>query len=381
MAYNNSYDFQNLIRDLSGPYTALIASQPTLISQVRIGPAATNTKHEWLEDQLTPTSSAISAFDTDGDGTGITVASTTGFTAGDIVRTTSSTGVTQSEVMRIVSVDSATELTVARDYGGTTGVTLDVGDIVVLISSPKNEGTDASETTGGGEASTAFNYTQIEDLVAKVSKTSQAVKQYGVENALNAQVERKLLHLARRQNNTLIHGVKVQRTDSVAGTAGGFLSFMAGGNSTNVAAAISSTVLNNAFEAIFDDGAYSSNYIIACAENQARKISAFNTTGSNPIQSIPYGTTQTGGFVQTFISDLGAAQGFSARVFVDPNMPKDQVAILDMDRVETNYLRTLEDMDATPPGADYFQRRLLMEYTFTIRDAAKAHALLTGLTV
>ncbi len=381
MSYTASYDFQNLTRDLSPQFNVLIASQPALISQVRVGAAATNTKHEWLEDQLTPTSSAIASFDTDGDGTGINVASTAGFSAGDIVRTTSSTGVTQSEYLRIASVDSSTELTVVRDYGGTAGVTLDVGDIIVLVSSPKNESTEASQTVGAGEATVEYNYTQIEDAVAKISKTAQAVRQYGVENALNYQVERQMLGLSRRLNNALIHGVKVERTSSVSGTAGGFLSLMSGGNSTNVAGAITATTINNAFESIYDDGAFSSNYVIACAENQARKISAFNTSGSNPVVSMPFGTTSTGGFVQTFVSDLGAAQGFTARVFVDPNMPKDQVAILDMDRVEINYLRPLTDEDATPAGADYWQRRLLTEFTFTIRDADKAHALLTGLTV
>ena len=381
MAYQNSYDFQNTIRDLNGAYQALVASYPTLLSLVRVGPAATSTKHEWLEEQLNPTSSAIASFDTDGDGTGVNVASTAGFSAGDIVRTTSSTGVTQSELMRIVSVDSATDLTVARDYGGTTGVTLDVGDILVLVSSPKNEATDASVTTGSGEASVAYNYTQIEDAVAKVSKTAQVTRMYGVENLLNQDVQRKMLHLMRRQNNSLIHGVKVERTSSVAGTAGGFLSFLAGGNSTAVSGAISSTVINNAFEAIFDDGGVSTRYAIVCAENQARKISAFNTAGSNPVAQIPFGTTTTGGYIQTFISDLSAARGFVGQVVVDPNMPKDQVAILDLDRVEVNYLRPLTDEDATLPGGDYFQRRLLHEYTFTFRDAQKAHALLTGLNV
>lgn len=381
MAYQNSYDFQNEIRDLNGAYQALVASYPTLLSLVRVGPAATATKHEWLEEQLNPTSSAIASFDTDGDGTGVNVASTSGFSAGDIVRTTSSTGVTQSELMRIVSVDSATDLTVARDYGGTTGVTLDVGDILVLVSSPKNEATDASVTVGSAEASTAFNYTQIEDAVAKVSKTAQVTRMYGVENLLNQDVQRKMLHLMRRQNNSLIHGVKVERTSSVAGTAGGFLSFLTGGNTANVAGAISATVINNAFEQIFDDGGVSTRYAIVCAENQARKISAFNTAGSNPVAQIPFGTTTTGGYIQTFISDLSAARGFVGQVVVDPNMPKDQVAILDLDRVEVNYLRPLTDEDATLPGGDYFQRRLLHEYTFTFRDAQKAHALLTGLTV
>lgn len=381
MAYQNSYDFSNLIRDLSGQYNALVQSQPGLISLVRVGAPATNTKHEWLEDQLTPTSVAITGLTTDGDGTSFDVTSTTGFTAGDILRIESTTGTSKTEVVRVTSITDSNTMVIERDYAGTTGVTLIVGDVFVLISSARNESTEASATPGAGEASVAYNYTQIEDAVAKISKTAQAVKQYGVENALNYQVERQMLSLFRRQNKSLINGVRVLRDSGDAGTAGGIVQTLTGGNATAVSGAISATVLNNAFESIFDDGAFSNNYVIACSENQARKISAFNTAGSNPIMSVPYGTTQTGGYVQTFVSDLGAANGFSARVFVDPNMPKDQVAILDMDRIEVNYLRALSDEDATPAGADYWQRRLLMEFTFTIRDSQKAHALLTALTV
>lgn len=381
MAYENSYEFANVIRDLNPQYQQLVASQPMLISAIRVGTPARSTKHEWLEEKLTPTSATISAFDTDGDGTGITVDSTAGFTAGDILRVETSANVSRTEIIRVASVDSATELTVVRDYGGSTGATLATGDILTLVSSPLAESTDASVTKGAGEATANYNYTSIQDAVAKVSKTSQAVGIYGVASALNDQVQRKMLHLARRQNTEAIYGRRVERDASNNGSAGGFLQFMESGNVTNVSGAITSTVVNNAFESIFDDGAFSSNYALVCKENQARKISAFNTTGSNPVMQFQRGDTSTGQYVTTFVSDLGAANGFNARVFVDPNMPSDQVAIIDLNRVSVNYLRTLTDEDATPAGADYFMRRMLMEYTFEIRDGKTAHALLTGLTV
>lgn len=379
--YQNSYDFANVKRDLQEAYMQLVAAQPLLISQVRVGGAAAATKHEWLEEKLTPTTATISAFDIDGDGTGITVDSTAGFTAGDILSVQTSAFASRTEVIKVASVDSATELTVVRDYGGSTGATFATGDILTLVASPLNEGTDASVTKGAGEASVNYNYTEIQDAVAKVSKTAQAVGIYGVSNALNDQVTRKMLHMLRRQNTSLIHGRRVERTASEAGTAGGLLQYLSGGNGAAVSGAVTSTVINNAFEAIFDDGAFSNNYVLLCAENQARKISAFNTTGSNPVAQFNRSETTTGSFVTTFVSDLGAANGFSARVYVDPNFPKDQIAIVDMNRVEVNYLRTLSDEDATLPGSDYFQRRMLAEYTFTIRDGQNAHALLTALTV
>ena len=118
------------------------------------------TKEEWLEDSLTPTSTTIASFDTNGDGTGINVASTAGIRAGAILRFTSSADITKTEQVQVASVDSATALTVVRDYGGTTGVTLVVGDKVFLVSSPLNEKTEAG-TSNGQEPDMVYNHTQI----------------------------------------------------------------------------------------------------------------------------------------------------------------------------------------------------------------------------
>ncbi len=376
MAINNSYEFQNVQRDFNEAFEALRANSPTFLSQVRVGPAATSTKIEWLNENLTPTATSITALATDGDGTTFDVNSTAGFKAGDIVGFRSSTGQARSELAKITSITDSNTLVLERDFGSTAGVTLATGNIIYLVNRPLQEGTDAS-AYDGSEAGTDYNFTQIEDFTAKVSKTAQLGGQYGVENLLNEQVVRGMLHLLRRVNQTVIDGVRTQRSGSNAGTCGGFRRFLSG---TSVGGALQASTINNAFESLFDNGVVSNNLVIVAPENQARKISAFNTATSNQVVQVPYGTTTTGGFVSTFIGDLPTG-GFQARILVEPNMPKDEVAILDMNRISLRYLRTMQDMDATPTGADYWQRRLLVEFSLEVRDAAKAHALLTGLTV
>lgn len=380
MAYTNSYEFQNEIRDLSGAFDQLVQAYPTLLSLVRVGPAVANNKFEWLEEQLTPTTATIASFDTDGDGTGVNVGDTTGFKAGDIIVAETSAGASRTEVMKIASVDSATDLTIVRDYGSSTGATLATGDVLKLVSRPLAEGTDA--TAGdGAEAGTAHNFTQIEDEVAKISRTTQQARHYGVENMLNDQVQRKMVSIMRRINNSLIWGYKVERSSSNNGTTGGLLQFLSSGNVNAVSGALTAGEINESLAAIFSDGGYSNNYALVCAENQARKISAFNTSGSNPVVQRQATDRSTGGYISTFVGDLPVQNGFTANVVVDPNFPKDQLAIVDMNRVSIRYMQTLTDRDATPAGADYFQRRLLTEFGFEIRDGGKAHALLTGLTV
>jgi hypothetical protein len=260
--------------------------------------------------------------------------------AGAILRFTTSADVSRTEQVKIASVDSATDLTVVRDYGSTTGATLVVGDKVYLTSSPINEKTDAGDEAGQ-EPDMKFNYTQIYERVASISATAQNVGIYGLEDALDYQVKVKMTEI------------------------------------------MTTTIINNLLEAIFNDGGFSNNYAIICAENQARKISALNTSGSNPVVQKVEDDRNLGGYISTFTGDLPVMDGFRAKIVVEPNMLKDQIALVDLNRIEMNWLtgRNLKDMDATLPGGDYFKRRILGEATFTIKNGTTCHGLATGLTV
>jgi hypothetical protein len=164
---------------------------------------------------------------------------------------------------------------------------------------------------------------------------------------------------------------------------GGLLYYLAGGNVTNVAGALTELAINNALEAIFSDGGYSDRYVMLCAENQARKISAFNTAGSNPMVIKQPSDRTFGGYISSFVGDLPVQSGFMANIVVDPNFPKDQLAIVDMNRVKLHALQgsALNDYDATLPTYDGFSRRIIGEYTMSVENGQKAHALLTGLSI
>lgn len=377
-----SYEYQNEVRSVVELFDQLRVSYPTFISLIPAGANAMATKEEWLEDSLSPVATTIGSFDTDGDGTGVNLVSTAGIRAGSILRFTTVADVSRTEQVQVASVDSATDLTVVRDYGSTTGVTLVVGDKVYLVSSPLNEKTTAGSATGQ-EPDMAYNYTQIFDRVADISKTAQAIKIYGLENALDYQVQVKMTEIMRELNSAAIFGRRVVRSSSAQGSAGGVLQYIEGGNIETTGGAISTAIINNMLEAIFNDGGFSNNYVILCAQNQARKISALNTAGSNPVVQKMNEDRTLGGYISSFVGDLPVMSGFQAKIVVDPNMLKDQIAVVDMNNIEMAWLndRSLADWDATPQGADYFARRLLGEATFRIKNGTKAHALATGLTV
>ena len=212
----NTPDFNNLIRDVSGDFQTLIENSPSFLKLlgglnqtldvISGAPIVTNPKHEWINDTMSAYKSAIASFDTDGDGTGINVADTTGFLVGSIVRFESSLGASKTELCKIVSVDSGTDLTVSRDYGGTTGVTLATGDVMILVSTPKLESSDkGSAIVHQGVAD--YNYTQIFDELAQLSKTAQVTGSYDKSTQMAKQVMAAMIRLARNIENSVIHGV------------------------------------------------------------------------------------------------------------------------------------------------------------------------------
>jgi len=89
--------------------------------------------------------------------------------------------------------------------------------------------------------------------------------------------------------------------------------------------------------------------------------------------------TTTGNYVRNFISDFGD----QANIVYSYNMDKDKVAVIDSSLIRLRPMkgRGFQDMDATPAGCDYVERRILGEYSLEIRNAAEAHVFINALTV
>lgn len=389
----NTYDFSNLVRDVSPEFDTIIANSPSFLklfggfgaslNPITGTPIVTNTKYEWVNDPMTQFSSAIAFFDTDGDGTGISLDSTSGIEAGSILRFEKATGASISELVQVVSVDSTTDLTVTRDYGGTTGVTLVVGDVAILNSSPRNEDSNVGDAIKH-EGVIDFNYTEIFDEVANLSATAMATNSYDNATAMATQVRAAMIRLARKLENSLIHGVKVQRTSVVAGTLGGLLQQIsaAGGNIDATGGNLSEALINNVIESISTKGGMLMDPILLCSPNQARRISALNTAGTNPTVFKDNTDRTLGNYTTAFIGDLPINDtGTLAKVFVAQNMIKDQVAVVDMAKTNIRVMRGMQAVDATTPGTDGQKQRLITELTLEVQNATSAHGIITGLNV
>jgi hypothetical protein len=371
-----SYDYQNDIRDLSEVFVQVVQESPVLKEMIRVNGVAMNTKHEWLEDVVTQIQRTTSANYVVADGE-VVLTSNVGVKVGDILEFETTTGAMSTLLAKVTGVDIDGVTVQFSIYGGSTDENIAAGAIVYLQSRPKNEATEAS-ADNGYEPTTEYNQTQIFDRTAKVSNTSLEIPKYGIGGALSYQVERQLLDIAYEMNRTMLRSPRVTRTASEAGTMGGIMWFLkaALGNSVDAnGAGLSATFINDAAEVIAQNGGNAG--LILCNPVQARVISSFNVAGNNPV--VQRQDTVTGSFVSTFVTD----QGVVMTIVADRNFVKNEVAILDMSKINLVPLnnRAMHDMDATPAGADYVARRILGEYTLEVKNAANGHAYIYDLAI
>ncbi len=367
--------FANEIRDVSPVYDIMVQDSPLLIGSVAQGGAVRNTKAEWQEISTAPISDTLSAVSTNL----ITISDTSQFKVGDLVRFTASTGASLAEKCLVAVLDSATTMTLTREYAGTTGITLASGQNVILQSRPQSNGSSA-ETGDNSEPSLEYNYTEIMDETAEVTKTDQAVSSYSWADNMAWQEQQAIGRLIRKQNNALIWGNRFE--SGTKRSMGGVLEYLDQGDGNVVAGgagAISASLINAGFKLIADAGGIAKNYVLLCNIAQSQKISAFN---SSDLQ-VQQGSGTTGELVTSFRSDIAMGTGFTARVLVDNNMSNDQLAILDLDKITFNPLqgRQMTASPASGNGDDYLRTRILGEYTSILRDAKTGHALIDNIAL
>lgn len=377
-----SHEFNYSIPQLLTQYEQLIKARPTLLQFISTGQACTSTKTTWFEDVLSETVFPITGLGTDGNGTSFTFASTAGLKVGMIVKFEQSTGASRDGLAKITDVNvNGTTITISRNYADMNLATLVIGDKLQIVSYPRNENSLA-ETVANREGTDNYNFTEISDFAFNLSKTAQAISTYNRANDFNYQLEQKMIDMLWKETRMFMYGGRKERTSSEAGTMGGFNFFVQNGLTEVTGGAITATHINNGLDKIFGaSGEISNNLGLLMNTNQARKISAFNTSGSNPIVMIDNDSRSAGRYISQFVGDLPVQNGFTAPIIVETNMPKDQIWIVDFNQMERCYLRSPQVDDVSDPKQDGETWRLLMEHSARFFNAKQRHCKITGLTV
>lgn len=365
-----TYDFQDQVRQLEEGISLIIDDAPTLLGLIGIGTQPLHqTKFEWMSDNLNSNRATVTAEVTDA-ATSITVAE------GDGLKfRVNAVAVAGEEYLRVTGVDGDT-ITVARGYDGTTKAVIPAGSEIRIVARPQLEGAMPG-VDEGNDRLVEHNYTQIIERYAAVSGTQQNVRTHNVTNELDYQVQLRLKEIAREQNDWLIYGRRIAGAPGMPRTTGGLLYFADKKGSAKENAQggeVTPKFLNDLAEKMYQRGG-SANTILTNTAG-ARQITKF----AGDTISTERTDTATGHKIQTFVTDI--VGGSVATVVVDPNFPKNKIALFDRDILSIDPIsgRSLYDVDASVAGADFVARQIRGEYGVTVKNAAEKIAILENIS-
>jgi hypothetical protein len=288
--------------------------QTPLLNLLGFSEAVTQTNHQWFEDEIYADETKVAGAVTN-VATSVVVADGSIFRAGHVIKI--------GDELLYVSAVATNTLTVTRGYAGTTAAAIADQAKVEVQFVEGVEGADARAARNKPRTSKA-NYTQIFDDTIEISGTAAAVQQYGISDLYEYEKQKKQIELALQLEKALINGVAYQS---------GNVRQMAGMRSlvqTNVtdaaAAAVSSNLLNDSLQAIYEKGGFASggDFKIQVGAKQKRAISAFD----NNKLFITQAENTRGQKVDHFVSDFGQFE-----IVLNNNLDAKELFICDCNRM------------------------------------------------
>jgi len=336
--------------------------------------------------------------------TALVLDSTAGVKANDILGFKTTAGASVSPRAKVTSVTNGTDLVIERLV--TTAfpdATIPDNATVFLISRAKAENSDSDAATNELPVR-KFNYTQIFRRDLSLSRTLLQSQVYGLKGVSAAdkrekimkmvefQAQAQLQQIAYELNQSTIFGVKEARADGGDnGSFGGIIDFLAENTESfydAAGAALSQTILNNAVNQVAENGGDTTTLtVLHCHPRQARKISAFNTTGNNPV--VIRGDVTAGTYVAQYQTDLAGSNGGAlTQIVVDRGFPEDKIAILNpnnlryvpMEAISVTETSRIED-GRIASTVDGRQWKLLGELTLEFKNSRDEAVLIDDLAL
>src|SRR5204862_6830088 len=104
-----------------------------------------------------------------------------------------------------VSDVSGDDLTVVRNYGGSTNTTIQDNDVILIIGNAALEGAEAPDPRFTNRVRKS-NYTQIFTATVEVSGSQLAAHSIGIDDEIDFQKQERLRELLRDLENCVING-------------------------------------------------------------------------------------------------------------------------------------------------------------------------------
>jgi hypothetical protein len=334
--------------------------QTPLLNLLGFADAVTQTTHQWFEDEMINDETKVNGAKLVSD-TSVVVVDGSIFRANDVIKI-------GEELLKVTAVATNT-LTVTRGYAGTTAAAIADQAKVEFQFSEGVEGADARAARYKARAPKT-NKTQIFDDSISLSGTAQAVQQYGIGDLYEYEKQKKQLELALQLEKALINGVAYE--NGQVRQMNGVRSYIQSNVTDASAAAVSSNLLNDSLQSIYEKGGFASggNYKILVPAKQKRAISSFD----NNKLFITQAENTRGQVVDHFVSDFGQFE-----ISLNNNLAANELIIVDTNRMAIRPL----------VGRDFFHKYmgevgdsttgiLVGEYTLEFKQE-KAHARIKNL--
>lgn len=326
-----------------------------------------NTKYEWIEDSMSPRADQL-AEALDNSETGVDVDDGTVFKTGDIIQV-------DSELMYVASVSSNT-LTVTRGFAGTTAASHDDDSAVYIRTIAQIEGADA--VTGHTTVtSQPYNYSQIIHEAVKVSKTQQAISDYGISDTLGYHVAKligggtgigskgKAGKLVIQLANTFHYGYRAQGGATSSRAMGGAKQFISSNVTAKAGDAVERNDILDMMQTIHEAGG-SPDTIITGAWG-LRKITQF----FEGFISTERSESRGGSKITTIVTDFG-----DLSVEYDRWCPTNRMYVVEKDLMGWVQIRPFMT-DPLPSTGDYDWVNIVGEYGFVLQNEA-SHGYIDG---
>jgi len=370
-----SFDWTTGRLDLEPVLAMVLLTDTALMGLIGMGPKALATTHKWNEDDINPVS-LTGAESAEYSATDVTLDVTDGskIRIGTLLKDRAAG---KTEVIQVTAI-STNALTVTRGYGTTDGETHAAAAEWLIVGQPVQQG-DETIADISAVPTQSSNYTQIFKRTVKVGGSMQAEAQNGIHpgvpDQLKYQIGQRTLEMKREMSITLIHSIiSATPSDTVYGTIKGLREFLtaSGGNSLSNLGQLIEKQVNKLYRQSYDDGGTPS--VLVGGPDQ---ITQFSLMNAGKVRIAP-SERVAGLFVNKFLTDLGQ----ELELLIDRWFQSDEVALLDKSRAWYSPLQTRE-MFSEPlaKSGDAFRWQLIAEGTLVVKNATKAHAYATALTV
>lgn len=227
---------------------------------------APGTKYEWLEDTYLGRSDTAADVNMTSVSTTTTVAVTTGtkFNLGDVIQI-------DSEYMWVSGINT-NSLTVTRNIGGTQATHASTSVVYIRYNS-RLEGAAVGTNNGYTEPSTGYNYSSIFQKPINISATNKILKQYGISDAVEREIDKSMDELMMKLNLSLYHGQRLAGGTTTPRSLGGLGTFISTNPSSASSAALTQKMIEDEIQQCFDAGGVPD--LILCNSWAKRKLGSF----------------------------------------------------------------------------------------------------------